>query len=147
MLLCIVVIFQSDFNMLHGFPAHNSSSLVVAVRKSSYCREGTGCWSPRGVQDLHHLSVLQSSGCRFCVSHVKMGAVGALSRGGTAAFPVAFPLLTPHANGTRVLFSHLRRREPRFCVKLTPSSPVLMSGCHVLAHLGLGWRAACAGEH
>lgn len=110
-------------------------------------REGTGCWSPRGVQDLHHLSVLQSSGCGFCVSHVRMGAVGALSRGGTAAFPVAFPLLTPHANGTRVLFSHLRRREPRFCVKLTPSSPGPASGCHVLAHLGLGWRAAHAGEH
>lgn len=40
MLLCIVVIFQSDFNMLHDFPAHNSSNLVVTVKKSSYLKKG-----------------------------------------------------------------------------------------------------------
>lgn len=35
-LLCIVVIFQSDVNMLHDFPAHNSSNLAVTVKKPSY---------------------------------------------------------------------------------------------------------------
>lgn len=32
-LLCIVVIFQGDINMLRDFPAHNSSNLVVTVKK------------------------------------------------------------------------------------------------------------------
>lgn len=40
MLLCIVVVFQSDFNMLHDFRAHNSSNLVVTVKKSSYLKKG-----------------------------------------------------------------------------------------------------------
>lgn len=34
MFLCVVAVFQADFNMLHGFPTHNSANLVMTVKKS-----------------------------------------------------------------------------------------------------------------
>lgn len=43
-LVYVVVVFQSDINTLHDFPAHNSPNLVVTAKEPSHL----GSWMMRG---------------------------------------------------------------------------------------------------
>lgn len=95
MLLCIVVIFQSDFNMLHGFPAHNSSSLVVAVRKSSYPQRGhrllepTRCAGPASLVCAAELRLWV-----LCIP-CQDGCSGSTVSWGHSSLSCCFPFINP----------------------------------------------------